>query len=444
MENSTKLPSVFRESDIRGIVGRQITPEFARKIGNAVAKTFKSNYYVLGRDKRSTSRALSRAIRKGLLESGANVYDLGETISPLAYFAARHYNCPGVFITASHNPKEYNGFKIIGSDGLTKGIRNGLDKVKKEFDLNQPLKKTKGKIIRPNIFHDYKLNVLHFDRGITPAKIVLNNGGNTSGKLLKKILEGKRVKIIEINPKRGYISNPLIDKGKEVSRKILAKKADFGVAFDFDGDRIFFFDEKGNKLDNSSIAALIANFLLGEKKSGTILYDVRSDWIIKDTVKTCGGKSLMVEVGHTNVKEKMKKNDAIYCGEISGHNYFRESGYTESSLMPIIIILSIISTEKKTLSELIKPFRKNHLLNETNYTVDDINQTINDVSKLIKGGKRSTLDGLRVDFNDWWFSIRGSKNEPLIRLNMGAKNKEVLEKKLALIESAVKKHYLRP
>ncbi|MCX6803938.1 MAG: hypothetical protein NTY48_05215 [Candidatus Diapherotrites archaeon] len=448
------FPSAFRESDIRGIVGKQITPEFAKKIGNAIAKTFKSEYYILGRDKRPSSRTLERALRKGILESGASVYELEDTISPLAYFAARFYNSPGVFVTASHNPIEYNGFKIIGKDGLTKGMKNGLDKVKKEFDencfqelrslqnitLKSKQKSTKGKVIKPGILCEYKKSVLQFDRGIMPAKIVINNGGNRSGKLLKSILKEKKVEIIEINPKKWHISNPLIDKGEEVSEKIILTKADLGVAFDFDGDRTFFFDEKGNKLDNSTIAALIASFLLKEKGKGIVLYDVRSDWIIKDTVKANGGKSIMVEVGHTNVKEKMKKHEAIYCGEISGHNYFKESGYTESSIMPIIILLSIISIEKKPLSQIAKPFMKNHLLNETNYTVNNINKTIEDVSRLIKGGKRSNLDGLRVDFSDWWFNIRGSKNEPLIRLTMGAKKKKLLMKKKRLIESEIRKH----
>ncbi len=454
MKEKNLIESAFRESDVRGLVKTQITEEFALLLGKAIANTFKSRAFIVGRDRRKSSKALENALIKGITKSGADVFLLEDTLSPIAYFAARFYEFPGVFITASHNPLEYNGFKIIGKDGLTKGKYSGLNAVKREFfrlkkqQTSQSGKiKKEGSVFKASFFEEYKKRTLEFDYGITPLKLVVNTGGNKSGELLKKILVEKKVKIIQVLPKKGVVSNPLIDSGIEVTRKIRKEKADMGVAFDFDGDRTFFFDEKGEKIDNSSIAALIATRLLRKKPGSLVLYDVRSDWVIRDAVNDAGGKTLMVKVGHTNVKEKMKKHDAIYCGEVSGHNYFKETGYAESSFAPIIILLSLISKENKSLSSLVKPFRRNYLLNETNFEVASMNSikiTIKAVKKAMKGGKRSSLDGIRIDYPLWWFNLRGSKNEPVIRLTMGAVRKEILEHKFALLKEIILKHHLRP
>lgn len=438
------ISEVFRKSDIRGFVDNQITEEFSYFLGVSMVKTLKTKNIVVGRDNRNSSKKLENFFIKGVVDCGVNVYKINSTLSPIAYFVCQVYSFPGVFITASHNPKEYNGFKLIGRDGLTIGKNIGLDKIKKEFEKIYFKKKgvfkkakTNGKIFSHNFFKKYKKNILSFKEKLSFFKIVINNGGNDSVKMLKEIFKKEKITIINITPKKGSISNPLVDDGFEVSKEIISKKADFGVFFDFDGDRVFFFDEKGRKIHNSIFSCLLIEYFLKKYPNAKVLFDVRSDWIVKETIKKNNGKAIMIGVGHATVKQKMKKFDAIYCGEISGHNYFKENKYSESSFIPIILLMNILSKEKKPLSKLIKKFQKNKILNETNFRVKKPDEKIKKIDTFFNYGKKSKIDGIRIDFKDWWFSVRKSKNEPILRLNMGAVNKKLLIYKKKIIQKVI-------
>jgi phosphomannomutase len=452
-----KSGNAFRDNDIRGIYPEEINEKFAENLGKAIVKTLKAKKVIVGTDSRESSKKLYNAIIKGTTNAGANTLCMGLTITPALYFAAREKKAAGIMITASHNPKQYNGFKITHTNGITIGKENGLTEIKKEFDKiseegKQKSKKEKtdfkgkktkaikkGKKLSANYFEEYKKDALSYLEKNKIKKIVAATGNSEAGNFLKKILAGKKTQVIVLNPEKGTIGNPLTENNRQLAEKIIEEKADFGVAFDFDGDRIFFYDEQGKKLNNNIIASAIAKYLL-EKEKGTILYDARSDWIIKKTIEQNGGKAKMVRVGHTLVKEKMEEEKALYCGEISGHNYFKTNHYADSSIIAVMSIMSILSKENKKLSTLAEEFTENIVSEEMNFALKNPLEKIKQIEQILPKGNKNTLDGLRIDYPNWWFSLRPSRNEPLLRLNIGAKTKGLLEEKIAELRESIEKN----
>ena len=422
---------VFKNYDIRGLIEEEITSDFAERLGQTIVNTTKSKNIIVGRDGRESGEKLLKSLILGIRKSGSNVLTLGKISTPVCYFTSQKYKLPGVIVTASHNPKAFNGFKIVKTDGLTVGMGSGLEKIKKAFEENNfVLKKRKTTIKKLDYFKDYKKHILSFAKDVKKVKIVVDNGNSSDEMLLDKILVNKKVKIYSISIPKKRIGNPLIDSNKELKAKIIKEKADFGVAYDFDGDRVFFFDETGKQIDNELIASLISKYLLTKNKNkGKILWDIRSDWIIKDVIKKNGGKPLVTRPGHSNIKTLMKKEKALYCGEISGHNYYKDNFYADSALITTIHVLSIFSNKNTKFSKLIKPFKKNFLTGEINFKIENRVGKIKEIEKGIKGGKRTKLDGLRVDFKNWWFCVRASNSQPVLRLTMGAKTKRLLKQK---------------
>ena len=429
---------IFREYDIRGLV-EDFSEDFAKRLGQTIIKTTNAKNIVVGKDGRASGNKLLQALIQGIKESGADVLSIGTTSTPVCYFVCKYYNSPGIMVTASHNPKEFNGFKIVKKDGLTIGMGTGLGKMRKAFEKGKFVKtKKRGKTKTVNYFNDYKKHILSFLKYIKNTKIVIDDGNSANGELLKKILQEQKVNIISVKRKKGDIGNPLIESNKKLKAVIKKQKADFGVAYDFDGDRVFFLDEKGKKINNEAIASIISKYLLEKNYyKGTILYDTRSDWIIKDTIRKYGGKAIMTRVGHSTIKALMKKEKALYCGEISGHNYYKDNFYADSALITTIHILSIFSKENKKFSKLVGDYQKNILSGEINFKVKDREAKLNEIKKKIKGGKRNTLDGIRIDYDNWWFNIRPSKSEPFLRLAMGAKTKKLFEQKKKMLTKII-------
>ena len=432
--------SPYRKNDIRGIFPTEIDCRFAERLGRALVCFLGAKRVAIGRDNRKSSAPLSKALVRGILAQGAEVADIGMCTSPANYFACRHLKADGaVMVTASHNPKEYNGFKITRRGAVPLSLEKGLGKIRALAE-NERYKKPKktGKAKKRDIWKAYSRHVNGFGK-VGKAKVVSDAGGGMAGLEIGKVLK-RPLKLVRVNscvaeaPRR--IPNPFTDPKTGLGKRVVREKADLGICFDYDGDRVFFISEKGRKIRSEAIASLlIENHFAGDR----IVYDVRSGWSIMETIYKCGCKGIMWKAGHTKIVEKMVEADAAFCGEASGHYYFRENFYNDSAAIAVIMVLALMRKTGKSISELVKKYEKYYQSGERNFRVRDRDKKIAEMGKRFRGGKRSSVDGLRVDYGDWWFSARKSQNEPLLRINIEAKSRALLKKKEKALFSIAKK-----
>ena len=437
---------IFKAYDIRGIYPEEVNEKVAFKIGKAVVKFLgkKNPYIVVGRDNRLSSPILSKSLKKGILNQGGNVIDIGLSTTPMFYFAVWKYNYDGGIIsTASHNPPEYNGFKITKEKAISIGKENGLEKIKK-LALKEvgkiKLKKDngkKGRIKKLNVLKEYlDFNFSQIDIGkIKNLKIGIDTANAVSGILIKELTKYLPCKIYHLFSKLdgrfpNHLPNPLEEKNiKELKKIVKQKKLDLGIAFDGDGDRIIFVDEKGSAIPADLILALISEILLRQKRGQKILYNVCSSNIIKDVVKENGGVPIMGKIGHTFIKKRMRKEDVFFAGEFSGHYFLGAPYFFEVPLFVLFKVLEEISQRDKTISQLVRPFQKYFHSGQINMKVEDKKKKLKELEEKFKKGRISHLDGLRVDFKNWWFNARISHTEALLRLVLEAKTKNLMKEK---------------
>lgn len=412
---------IFKAYDIRGIYGEQLNEDIAYKIGRAFAMYIGSKI-VVARDNRLSSDSLFEALTRGITDQGSDVYDIGLSTSPMFYFAVSNLVCDGgVIITASHNPPQYNGFKMVRSDAMPLSGEDGIDQIKQLVEENNFSSSKKGNISTLDITDKY---VNSFEIKKYNLKVVVDTANSVSGLIVNRMFRG--VSLFHLFSELdgsfpNHEPNPLEEKNiKDLKEKVLEYGADIGIAFDGDGDRVFFVDEKGELISSDLIIALIAKLI--DKK---VLYDLRCSNIIKETARD----SVMCRVGHSFIKKKMKDEDIFFGGEYSGHYYLKQgSSYFES---PYFVIYKLFEAmENKKLSELIAPFKKYYHSGELNFEVKDKQSVIEKVEKNYSYGKITKIDGVRIDFDDWWFLLRGSNTEPILRLIIEAKSKELLDSKI--------------
>ncbi|MFC1652032.1 phosphomannomutase/phosphoglucomutase [Patescibacteria group bacterium] len=430
------MVGVFRAYDIRGVYPEEINETLAEKIGQAFVQFLGCKEVVVGRDARTSSESLFKALTKGITEAGANVIDIGLSSTPMFYYASRDKES-GIMITASHNPAEYNGFKLVRENCAPISGDTGIEEIEKIVGTSRDSSSNeKGKIIKQNILEDY-LN--YFDKFISkdmkPFKVVVDGGNGMGGLAYPKLFKKLPAKLIPLYLEMdgtfpNHDADPLkMENVEDLQKKVIEKKADLGVALDGDCDRLILIDEKGNYISADLITALIAQYLLKDHPGENILYDLRSSWSTKEAIEEAGGKPMVCRVGHSFIKQQMKKVNALFAGELSGHFYFRDTFTAESSILTLIIVLNMLSETGKTLSELIQPFQKYFASGEINSEVKNSKAKIEELAKIYGDGTISRLDGLKIEFSDWWFNVRPSNTEPLLRLNLEAKNKELMEKK---------------
>jgi len=412
---------IFKAYDIRGIYGEQLNEDIAYKIGRAFAMYIGSKI-VVARDNRLSSDSLFEALTRGIIDQGSDVYDIGLSTSPMFYFAVSNLVCDGgVIITASHNPPQYNGFKMVRSDAMPLSGEDGISQIKQLVEENNFSSFKKGNISTLDITDKY---VNSFEIKKYNLKVVVDTANSVSGLIVNRMFRG--VSLFHLFSELdgsfpNHEPNPLEEKNiKDLKKKVLEYGADIGIAFDGDGDRVFFVDEKGELISSDLIIALIAKLI--DKK---VLYDLRCSNIIKETARD----SVMCRVGHSFIKKKMKDEDIFFGGEYSGHYYLKQgSSYFES---PYFVIYKLFEAmENKKLSELIAPFKKYYHSGELNFEVKDKQSVIEKVEKNYSYGKITKIDGVRIDFDDWWFLLRGSNTEPILRLIVEAKSKELLDSKI--------------
>ena len=440
-------PNIFRAYDIRGIYPDDINTKTGYLIGRAFVNFLiasknlvrKRLNIVVGMDNRLSSRALKDSLIKGITDEGANVIDIGLSTTPMFYFSVAYYGYDGgVNITASHNPFQYNGFKIVRENAIPISGETGLRKIGKIASRIGRFKpRIKGKIIKKEILKDYvrfNLKEVVID-SLRTLKIVVDTANAVSGIIIPEFFKNIPIKIYYLFQKLdgrfpNHSPNPLIKENlRWLQEEVKRKKADFGIALDGDGDRICFVDEQGKSISGDLITALLASFILEENPGVKILYDIRSSRVVKEVIEKNGGVPVVGRVGHSFIKRKMRKENIFFAGELSGHYYYKRNFFCEDPFFVLFSILEKVSETKKKLSEFIRPFEKYFYSGEINFRVKKRKEILRELERQYNKGKISRLDGFRVDFENWWFLVRPSNTEPVLRLVIEAKTKELMDKK---------------
>lgn len=444
------MKNIFKAYDIRGIYPEEINEEVAYLIGRSFVDFLakESPKIAVGRDSRLSSPFLFKGLIEGIIKQGGRVIDIGLSTTPMLYFAVAHYKFDGgIEVSASHNPPQYNGFKIIKEKAIPIDQKTGLKKIKNLVLKGKFRKKRKGEIKKKRVLKNY-LKFISQDFDFKKAKslrIVVDTANAVPGILIPEIFKGTGYKVYHLFSKLdgnfpNHPPDPLIKENlKALQKELINKKADLGIAFDGDGDRIIFVDELGKIISADFITALVAELILEDSPGQKILYDLRSSNIVKEVIEKMAGIPIMNRIGHSFIKTKMRKENIIFGGEFSGHYYHRSHYFSETPFFVLFKILKELSQTKKSFSELIKPFKKYFHSGEINFEAENKEKIIKELEKKFKKGKVSKLDGLRVDFEDWWFNIRPSQTEPVLRLVIEAKTKKLMEKKKKELISLIKR-----
>ncbi|AFN74672.1 Phosphomannomutase [Melioribacter roseus P3M-2] len=432
----------FKAYDIRGKVPSELNGDLAYKVGRAVAKYLDAKLIVIGHDVRPSSPELSEALAKGLTDAGCDVIDIGLCGTEMIYFATPHFNADGgVMITASHNPPEYNGLKFVREGSKPLGYDSGLNEVEKMIlndDLGE-IAEVKGAVQKKDVMDEFirHINKFYNPDKIAPFKVVVNAGNGCVGPALdrlEKLLPIKMVKVFHEPDSRfpNGVPNPLLPENRQPTIDAIKESgADLGVAWDGDYDRCFFFDENGNFIEGYYIVALLAKSILRNHPGEKIVYDPRLTWNTVDVVTKAGGVPVISKSGHAFIKQKMREVNAIYGGEMSAHHYFRENSYSDSGLIPFLLILQLLSEENAKLSELVGEMIKAYPCSgEINSKIPDPAGKLAAIKEKYSDGKIDELDGVSVEYPDWRFNVRMSNTEPLLRLNVEARGDiELMRKK---------------
>ena len=418
------LDKIFRAYDVRGVYPQELDETIAYKIGRATARFLKTKEIIVGRDNRSSSDSLFKCLCEGIRDEGVDVIDIGLVISPMLYWAtAENGHKGGIMITASHNPSDHNGFKIIKKEAVPVGGDSGLKKIKKLVKKEKFKDKKRGNIKKVEIFKKYIEDVLKSinPKNIKPLKIFADYSGGTADRVIPELFKNLPVGLTDS----------------------LSEKIDFGISVDRDGDRILFIDEKKQEINPDLITALLIHYFF--KDAGKILYTAIASRGVKEEIEKNGNIPICSRVGHTFIKEKMEKEKISFGFESSGHYYFGNKYVLESPLNTLLKVMEIVSQTQKPISDLIKPFQK-YYQERFDFKTGDFWQIIKKLEKEFKKmgarhgrpAKIYRIDGLTVEYPDWWFNLRQSNTESVVRLTIEAKTKKLLEEKKQKISQIIR------
>ena len=430
----------FKAYDIRGKVPSELNNELGYKIGRAFSKLTQAKKIVIGYDIRKSSLEISEALKNGLTDSGADVIDIGLCGTEMIYFSTPFFDADGgIMITASHNPSEYNGMKFVAKGSVPVGYDSGLNEVEKMIVNNElgEISKTKGTVTKKEVMKEFITHLSQFydAKKINSLKVVVNAGNGCAGLALDSLESKLPVKMIKMfnNPDGNFpngVPNPMLEENRKPTIEIIKREnADLGVAWDGDYDRCFFFDEHGNFIEGYYIVGLLAKSILKNHPGEKIVHDPRLVWNTIEVVEKSSGKTVVSKSGHAFIKQKMREVNSIYGGEMSAHHYFRENAYSDSGMIPFLLILQLMSEEKKKLSELVDEMIADYPCSgEINSTINDPAGKIKEIEKKYSDGKIDHLDGVSIEYPDWRFNLRMSNTEPILRLNVESRGDEKLLK----------------
>ena len=441
------MAGIFKAYDIRGLYPEQLNEAIAEKIGRAIVVFLKAGKVVVGRDMRPHSVPLFNALVKGLTEQGADVVDLGMCSTPMSYHANGKLNADAsVMITASHNPAEWNGFKICRAQAVPLSGQTGIGDIEALVNADQwPAAERTGTVSRFDISAEYA-KFLQSNAHVTRKLKVVVDYANAMGSAEIAGIE-QYFDIIPLYKELdgtfpNHEANPLkLDTLDAIRQKVKETGADFGGAFDGDADRCGFIDDKGEIIQMDLFTALIAQDILSEKPTGCvpILYDLRSSWAVKECIQENGGKPIMSRVGHAFIKAQMREYGAVFAGELSGHYYFKENFVAESQGLAMIKLANLICRKNQPVSALVAPLRKYFSSGEINSKVSDVQTILEKIRAKYSDGRMFELDGISAEYSNWWFNVRASNTEPLLRLIVEAKDEATMKEKrdelLTLIRS---------
>jgi len=428
--------SVFKAYDIRGTYPAQIDVAFARRMGQATAMFLKAHSLVVGHDVRTSSPELTEALIDGILSVGTNVADTGMCSTPFHYFVVGTLEADGgVMVTASHNPPQYNGFKVSRQAVVPVGSETGLADIRQmiESDVAPPPAKKRGRRIPMDLVDHYIDHVVQGARPGRKLRVAVDTGNGAAGLYVLPVFRRLPHEILPLYLEpdgrfEHHDPNPMKDENLlDLVDRVRDTEADLGVALDGDGDRVVFVTEDGKRVPNDIMTALVARELIETEPGATIIYDLRSSWVVREEIEAAGGTAIEERVGHAFIKDTMRKHNAVFGGELSGHFYFRDNFYADSGLMAMVKALNVISQSDQPFSELVKPLLRYHATGEINFQVTDQDAKLAQIERQFDDGEISHLDGVTVRYDDWWFNVRKSNTEPVVRLTMEARTAERLE-----------------
>ena len=443
------LDKIFKSYDIRGLVDGQITKALAWKVGYGAASAllerlepearFKpaEQEVVVGHDMRPTSEGLARAVAEGVRAASVGACIIGEVETPAVYFAVGSLGAlGGIMVTASHNPVTYNGFKITGPGAVPVGIGSGLEKIREIVaGLGDAHQAAVGPLRMHDISSAYLLHLKKFAGEIRPMKIVVDTSNGMASKWTPSLLREYNLQVEGLNYERAgrfkHEPNPLKEANlEELKSRLRASGAALGACFDGDADRVGFVDENGEGVSNDLITALLAPGVLARERGATIVYDLRSSWALREEILSHGGVPRRERVGHSFLKAAMRETNAPFGGELSGHSYYRDNYFCDNAVITLLEVLTVLSAHpERSFSELVKPLRRYYATGEVNFEVKDKAGMIKRLARTFSDGKVDFLDGVTVEYADWWFNCRPSNTEPLLRLCLEAKTEQLRDEK---------------
>jgi phosphomannomutase len=432
------LDRIFKAYDVRGVVPDDLDADLARRIGFAFAEWTGLPAIAVGRDCRLSSPELAEAIADGAMSRGTDVVDLGLASTDLLYFASGALDLPGVMITASHNPKQYNGLKFCLPGARPVGVETGLADIRAIVERGeQPQAASRGTIRHRDMLDAYTDHVLTFVdvEAIRPLTVAADTANGMGGLVVPAVLARLPVTLHHLfadldGTFPNHPADPIDPENqKDLKAAVLEHDADIGLAFDGDADRVFLIDEKADDVSGSLLTALVARAMLRREPGAKIVHNLICSRIVPETIRAEGGEPIRTRVGHSFIKQVMAETGAIFGGEQSGHYYFRDNYRADSGLIAAVVVLGELSSSGVPLSELLSPFRTYFDSGEINSRVDDQHAKIDEIAAALSDGRQDRLDGLTVDYDDWWFNVRPSNTEPLLRLNVEAVTPELLAEK---------------
>ncbi|HKE83177.1 MAG TPA: phosphomannomutase/phosphoglucomutase [Vicinamibacterales bacterium] len=440
---NTINPGIFKAYDIRGLYPDEIDEDVARLVGRGFVAYLGAARIGVSRDMRVSSPTLAEAFIEGALSQGADVIDYGMLPTDVMYFAVVSDGLDGgAQITASHNPKQYNGIKMVRREALPLSGDAGIGDIRDMIARNTlPPPGRRGRLTRRDVMPEYVEKVMSFiDPGIIwPFNAVLDAGSGMGGLVAPLLFDRLPCRTTRLcfdvdGTFPNHEANPLIEENRQdITAEVMRQKADIGIAWDGDADRCFFIDGSGEFISGDFITALLAESFLLKHGPSTIIYDLRASHAVKDTVARYKGRALMNRVGHAFIKQRMRQEDGIFAGEVTGHYYFRDFYYADNGFIPALLILELMSKKNQSLRDLLQPFRERYFIsgeiNTKLASIDEVPKKLAHIQSRYQDAKIATMDGVSVDYPDWHFNVRGSNTEPLLRLNLEAATPQLMARR---------------